>query len=125
MKIICIGRNYKDHAKELGNNLPEEPLFFLKPDTAIQPKGHPFFIPDFSNEIHHEIEIVLKISKNGKHINQKFASKYYQKIGLGIDFTARDIQENCKKMDYLGKKQKGLMALPKFQISFLIKKKLI
>ena len=107
MKIICIGRNYKDHAKELGNNLPEEPLFFLKPDTAIQPKGHPFFIPDFSNEIHHEIEIVLKISKNGKHINQKFASKYYQKIGLGIDFTARDIQENCKKNGLPWEKAKG------------------
>ena len=97
MKIICIGRNYKNHAKELANDIPKEPLFFLKPDTAIQPKGHPFFIPDFSNEIHHEIEIVLKISKNGKHINQNFAHNYFQKIGLGIDFTARDIQEKCKK----------------------------
>jgi 2-keto-4-pentenoate hydratase/2-oxohepta-3-ene-1,7-dioic acid hydratase in catechol pathway len=94
MKIICIGRNYKNHAKELGNDIPKEPLFFLKPDTAIQPKGHPFFIPDFSNEIHHEIEIILKVSKNGKHINQKFAHNYFQEIGLGIDFTARDIQEN-------------------------------
>jgi len=71
MKIICIGRNYLEHAKELGNNIPEEPLFFLKPDSAIQPKGHPFFIPDFSENIHYEIELVLKICKNGKNINEK------------------------------------------------------
>ena len=88
MKIICIGRNYLEHAKELGNNIPEEPLFFLKPDSAIQPKGHPFFIPDFSKNIHYEIELVLKICKNGKNINEKFAPTYYKEIGLGIDFTA-------------------------------------
>jgi hypothetical protein len=80
MKIICIGRNYLDHAKELGNKIPTSPLFFLKPDTAIQPKGHPFFIPDFSNNIHFEVELVLKISKNGKNIDEKFAHKYYDKI---------------------------------------------
>ena len=97
MKIICIGRNYLDHAKELGNKTPTSPLFFLKPDTAIQPKGHPFFIPDFSNNIHFEVELVVKISKNGKNIDEKFAHKYYEKIGIGIDFTARDIQEECKK----------------------------
>ena len=97
MKIICIGRNYLDHAKELGNKTPTSPLFFLKPDTAIQPKGHPFFIPDFSNNIHFEVELVVKISKNGKNIDEKFAHKYYDKIGIGIDFTARDIQEECKK----------------------------
>jgi len=95
MKIICIGRNYVNHAKELGNDIPSEPLFFLKPDTAIQPKGHPFFIPDFSNEIHYEVELVVKIDKIGKNIDEKFAHKYYNQIGLGIDFTARDIQEDC------------------------------
>ena len=97
MKIICIGRNYPDHINELNNNLPKEPLFFLKPETAIQPKGHPFFIPEFSKNIHYEIELVLKISKMGKYIEERFARNYYSEIGLGIDFTARDIQEECKK----------------------------
>lgn len=97
MKIICIGRNYFKHIQELENDVPSKPLFFLKPETAIQPKGHPFFIPDFSNEIHYEVELVIKINKTGKHIEKKFAHKYFEEIGLGIDFTARDIQENCKK----------------------------
>lgn len=97
MKIICIGRNYFKHIQELENDVPLKPLFFLKPETAIQPKGHPFFIPDFSNEIHYEVELVIKINKTGKHIEKKFAHKYFEEIGLGIDFTARDIQENCKK----------------------------
>jgi len=96
MKIICIGRNYINHVKELGNTIPSEPLFFLKPNTAIQPKGHPFFIPFFSNDIHYEVELVIKISKAGKHIEERFAHKYYSQIGLGIDFTARDIQQECK-----------------------------
>ena len=96
MKIICIGRNYINHVKELGNTIPSEPLFFLKPNTAIQPKGHPFFIPFFSNDIHYEVELVIKISKTGKHIEERFAHKYYSQIGLGIDFTARDIQQECK-----------------------------
>ena len=96
MKIICIGRNYVNHAKELGNAIPSEPLFFLKPDTAIQPKGHPFFIPFFSNDIHYEVELVVRINKTGKHIKERFAHTYYSQIGLGIDFTARDIQQECK-----------------------------
>ena len=96
MKIICIGRNYVNHAKELGNDITSEPLFFLKPDTAIQPKGHPFFIPDFSNDIHYEVELVIRINKTGKYIEEKFAHTYYSQIGLGIDFTARDIQDKCK-----------------------------
>ena len=107
MKIICIGRNYKNHAKELGNTVPKEPLFFLKPDTAIQPKGHPFFIPDFSNDVHYEVELVVKIDKAGKHIEEKFAHKYYSQIGLGIDFTARDIQEECKSKGLPWEKAKG------------------
>ena len=107
MKIICIGRNYKNHAKELGNTVTKEPLFFLKPDTAIQPKGHPFFIPAFSNDIHYEVELVVKIDKAGKHIEEKFAHKYYSQIGLGIDFTARDIQEECKAKGLPWEKAKG------------------
>ena len=107
MKIICIGRNYRNHAKELGNTIPKEPLFFLKPDTAIQPKGHPFFIPAFSDNIHYEVELVVKIDKAGKHIEEKFAHKYYSQIGLGIDFTARDIQEECKAKGLPWEKAKG------------------
>ena len=107
MKIICIGRNYINHAKELGNSVPNEPLFFLKPETAIQPKRHPFFIPHFSNDIHYEVELVIKIDKSGKHIEEKFAHKYYSQIGLGIDFTARDIQNHCKENGLPWEKAKG------------------
>lgn len=96
MKIICIGRNYAKHITELQNEKPENPVIFLKPDSAILPKNHSFFIPPFSNEIHYEVEVLVKISKVGKYINQKFAHKYYDEIGLGIDFTARDIQDQCK-----------------------------
>lgn len=97
MKIICIGRNYIDHAKELKNPVPENPVFFMKPDTAILPKNRPFYYPDFSGDVHYEVELVLKISKNGKHIQEKFASDYYQEVALGIDFTARDLQKKAKE----------------------------
>jgi 2-keto-4-pentenoate hydratase/2-oxohepta-3-ene-1,7-dioic acid hydratase in catechol pathway len=97
MKIICIGRNYKDHAKELNNPLPSEPLFFLKPDTALLLGNEPFYIPEFSKEVHYECELIYKINKVGKNISEKFASKYYTEIGLGIDFTARDLQDKCKE----------------------------
>jgi acylpyruvate hydrolase len=97
MKIICIGRNYAEHAKELNNAVPTEPVFFMKPDTAILKDGQAFYYPDFSKEIHHEIELVLKISKAGKNIDPEFAHKYYEEIGIGIDFTARDLQEKCKE----------------------------
>jgi len=96
MKVICIGRNYADHAKELNNPVPTNPVFFMKPDTAILKPGEPFYLPPFSNDIHHELEVVLKICKAGKHIDEKFAGKYFEEIGLGIDFTARDLQEVCK-----------------------------
>lgn len=96
MKLICIGRNYTEHIKELENEKPTDPVVFLKPDTSILPKNQPFFIPDFSNNVHHEVEILVKISKVGKHIDKKFAAKYYNKIGLGIDFTARDLQSELK-----------------------------
>ena len=124
MKIICIGRNYLEHAKELGNNIPKEPLFFLKPDSAIQPKGHPFFIPDFSNNIHYEIELVLKICKNGKNINEKFAHTYYKEIGLGIDFTARDLQDKCKKLGLPWEIAKGFDGSAQISNSFINKKNL-
>ena len=92
MKIICIGRNYSEHIEELANEKPKEPVIFLKPDTALVQKNQPFFIPHFSNEIHHEVEVLVKINRLGKHIQEKFAHKYYEEIGVGIDLTARDLQ---------------------------------
>ena len=97
MKIICIGRNYAKHIKELANERPENPVVFLKPDSAILPRKNPFFIPPFSNDIHYEVEVLVKINKVGKHIESKFAHKYYDEIGLGIDMTARDVQQQCKE----------------------------
>lgn len=97
MKIICIGRNYIDHAKELNNPVPSEPVFFLKPDTALLRNNAPFFYPAFSKDVHYEVELVIKISKVGRSIGEKFASRYYSEVGLGIDFTARDIQQRCKE----------------------------
>ncbi|MEE2700070.1 MAG: fumarylacetoacetate hydrolase family protein [Bacteroidota bacterium] len=121
MKIICIGRNYLNHVKELGNAIPTEPLFFLKPETAIQPKEHPFFIPDFSNEIHFEVELVVKIDKIGKNIDEKFAYKYYSEIGLGIDFTARDIQEQCKEKGLPWEKAKSFDGSAQISRTFINK----
>jgi acylpyruvate hydrolase len=97
MKIICIGRNYGEHAKEMDAPVPEEPVVFMKPDTALLKDNAPFYYPSFTKDLHHEVEVVLKISKVGKHIAPEFANRYYNEIGLGIDFTARDIQAECKK----------------------------
>lgn len=97
MKIICIGRNYADHISELNNEKPTEPVIFMKPDTAVLPKQFPFIIPEFSNDVHHEVEVLVKINKVGKYIDAKFAHKYYDEIGLGIDFTARDLQSKLKE----------------------------
>lgn len=97
MKIIAIGRNYAEHAKELNNPVPTTPVIFMKPDTALLKDNKPFYLPDFSQDIHHEIELVLKVSKEGKHISEKFAADYFEEIGLGIDFTARDIQSRHKE----------------------------
>ncbi|MCZ4245649.1 fumarylacetoacetate hydrolase family protein [Pedobacter punctiformis] len=97
MKIIAIGRNYAEHAKELNNPVPTTPVIFLKPDTAILKDNKPFYIPDFSDDVHYELEVVLKVCKEGKHIAEKFASNYYDEIGLGVDFTARDIQTKHKE----------------------------
>lgn len=97
MKIICIGRNYAAHAKELNNDVPEEPVFFMKPDSALLRNNEPFYIPDWTKEVHHEIELVIRINRLGKNIEKRFAHRYYEEIGLGIDFTARDVQNELKQ----------------------------
>lgn len=107
MKIICVGRNYTAHIDELQNQRPEEPVLFLKPDTALLLKKQPFFIPDFSDQIHHEVEVLVRINKLGKHISPRFASSYYSEIGLGIDFTARDLQDQLKQKGLPWEKAKG------------------
>lgn len=126
MKIICIGRNYAKHIEELQNEKPEEPVVFLKPETAVLPKNFPFFMPDFSNDIHHEVEILVRINKVGKHISPRFAHKYYDEIGLGIDFTARDVQVLLKEKGLPWEKAKGFDGsavigefLPKSQFNSL------
>ena len=124
MKIICIGRNYLDHAKELKNKVPKEPIFFLKPDSSILPKRNPFYIPNFSNNIHYEVEIVIKISKLGKNIGLNFAPDYYNEIGLGIDFTARDIQDQCKENGLPWEKAKSFDQSAVVSHYFISKEKL-
>ena len=117
MKIICIGRNYADHITELKNERPSEPIIFLKPDTSILLKKQPFFIPEFSNQVQHEVELLIKITKVGKHIDKKFAHKYYDEIGLGIDFTARDLQQQLKQKGLPWEKAKafdGAAVIGKF-----------
>lgn len=121
MKIICIGRNYSKHVQELDNEVPLEPIFFLKPDTAIPQKGHPFFIPDFSTNIHYEVELVVRINRLGKHIEERFAQKYYSEIGLGIDFTARDVQEQLKAKGLPWEKAKGFDGSAMISKQFLKK----
>lgn len=100
MKIICIGRNYADHAKEMNSPVPSSPMFFMKPDTALLKDGNDFYHPDFSDDIHYECELVVKINKVGKNIQEKFAHKYYDQVSLGLDFTARDLQSKCKEKSH-------------------------
>ena len=107
MKIICIGRNYLDHAKELGNPVPSEPMFFLKPDSSVLHKRHAFYIPDWTKEVHYEVELVVKILKLGKAIQTRYASRYYAEVGLGIDFTARDVQSKLKAAGHPWEKAKS------------------
>ena len=107
MKIICIGRNYVDHAKELGNKVPEEPMFFLKPDSAVLPARNPFYIPEWTNDVHYELELIIKISRLGKYIQKKHAHTYFDNVGLGIDFTARDVQKALKDKGHPWEKAKG------------------
>lgn len=97
MKIICVGRNYGAHAAELGNAIPEEPMLFMKPHTALLVNNKPLYYPDFTHDLHYEVELVLKICKNGRHIQPEFADTYYSSVGIGIDFTARDLQQQCKE----------------------------
>ena len=107
MKLICIGRNYAAHIDELQNERPSEPVVFIKPDSAILPKEQDFYIPEFSKEIHYEVEVLVKIKKVGKHISKKFAHTYYDEVGLGIDFTARDLQSQLKQKGLPWEKAKG------------------
>ena len=107
MKIICIGRNYLDHATELGNPVPSEPMFFLKPDSSVLHKRHAFYIPDWTKEVHYEVELVVKILKLGKAIQTRYASRYYAEVGLGIDFTARDVQSKLKAAGHPWEKAKS------------------
>ncbi len=107
MKIICIGRNYAEHIKELSNERPKDPVVFIKPDSAVLPKEQDFYIPEFSEDIHYEVEVLIRIKKVGKHIDPKFAHKYYDEIGLGIDFTARDLQAALKEKGLPWEKAKG------------------
>ncbi|MGY8917606.1 MAG: fumarylacetoacetate hydrolase family protein [Flavobacteriales bacterium] len=107
MKIICIGRNYSDHVHELNNELPSEPLFFLKPDSSVLHKRHAFYIPEWTSDVHYEVEVVVKILKRGKAVLQKFASRYYCEVGLGIDFTARDVQTQLKQAGHPWEKAKA------------------
>ncbi|MEP2690481.1 fumarylacetoacetate hydrolase family protein [Maribacter dokdonensis] len=107
MKIICIGRNYTAHINELENERPEEPVVFIKPDSSVLPKQQDFYIPEFSNDVHYEVEVLVKIKKVGKHISKEFAPTYYDEIGLGIDFTARDLQSKLKEKGLPWEKAKG------------------
>jgi 2-keto-4-pentenoate hydratase/2-oxohepta-3-ene-1,7-dioic acid hydratase in catechol pathway len=107
MKIICIGRNYAAHIEELQNEKPTDPVIFIKPDSSVLPKEQDFYIPEFSNEIHYEVEVLVKIKKVGKHIDEKFAPTYYDEISLGIDFTARDVQQKLKEKGLPWEKAKG------------------
>ena len=117
MKIICIGRNYRDHAKELNNPVPKNPLIFMKPSSALLINKKPLYYPEFTKDLHHEIEVVLKICKNGRHVQPEFAAEYYKEVALGIDFTARDIQQQCKAKGHpweIAKAFDGSAALSEF-----------
>ena len=124
MKIICIGRNFAEHAEELGNDEPSAPVIFLKPDTALLRNNDPFFLPDFSKEIHHEIELVIKITRLGKNIQPKFAHKYYDEIGLGIDFTARDVQFELREKGLPWEKAKAFDSSAAVSKKFISKSEL-
>jgi 2-keto-4-pentenoate hydratase/2-oxohepta-3-ene-1,7-dioic acid hydratase in catechol pathway len=124
MKIICIGRNYTDHIKELANERPEEPIVFLKPDTSILLHKQPFFIPPWTDDVHHEVEVVVKINRIGKHIDPKFAHKYYEEIGLGIDFTARDVQQKLKEKGLPWEKSKAFDGAAVLSRDFIHKSEL-
>lgn len=124
MKIICVGRNYTEHIAELANEKPEEPVLFMKPDTSVLLKKQPFFIPDFSEDVHYEVEVLVRINKIGKHIQSKFSHKYYDEIGLGIDFTARDLQQKLKDKGLPWEKAKGFDGAAVISPKWINKKEL-
>lgn len=124
MKIICIGRNYTEHIKELANEKPTDPVVFLKPDTALLLKKQAFFIPPWTDDVHHEVEVVVKINRVGKYIDQKFAHKYYEEIGLGIDFTARDVQQQLKEKGLPWEKAKAFDGAAVISEQFINKSEL-
>ncbi len=124
MKIICVGRNYTEHITELANEKPEEPVLFMKPDTSVLLKKQPFFIPDFSEDVHYEVEVLVRINKIGKHIQSKFSHKYYDEIGLGIDFTARDLQQKLKDKGLPWEKAKGFDGAAVISPKWINKKEL-
>lgn len=124
MKIICIGRNYAEHVHELKNELPPEPVFFMKPDTALLRNNDPFYLPEWTSEVHHEIELVIKINRLGKNIDKKFAHRYFDEIGLGIDFTARDVQNKLKEKGLPWEKAKAFDHSAVISQNFLNKKNL-
>ncbi|SHJ92132.1 2-keto-4-pentenoate hydratase/2-oxohepta-3-ene-1,7-dioic acid hydratase (catechol pathway) [Tangfeifania diversioriginum] len=119
MKIICIGRNYVAHAQELNNDVPDQPVFFMKPDSALLRNNDPFYIPEWTNEVHYEIELVIRINRIGKNIEQRFAHRYYDEIGLGIDFTARDVQKELKQKGLPWEKAKAFDQAAAISSSFL------
>ncbi len=119
MKIICIGRNYVEHIQELNNEVPGEPVFFMKPDSSLLRNNNSFYIPDWTNEVHHEIELVIKINRLGKNIEERFAHRYYSEIGLGIDFTARDVQNSLKKKGLPWEKSKAFDQAAAISSTFL------
>ena len=122
MKIICVGRNYTAHINELENERPEEPVVFIKPDSSVLPKQQDFYIPEFSNDVHYEVEVLVKIKKVGKHISKEFAPTYYDEIGLGIDFTARDLQSKLKEKGLPWEKAKGFDGAAYVSTFFMLKK---
>ncbi|MGE0020582.1 MAG: fumarylacetoacetate hydrolase family protein [Draconibacterium sp.] len=124
MKIICIGRNYVAHAKELNNEVPDEPVFFMKPDSSLLRNNDPFYIPGWTKDVHHEIELVLKINRIGKNIEKRFAHRYYNEIGLGIDFTARDVQQKLKEKGLPWEKAKAFDQAAVLGNTFIDKEKL-
>lgn len=119
MKIICIGRNYVEHVRELDNEVPEEPVFFMKPDSALLRNNDPFYIPEWTNEVHHEIELVLRINRLGKNIEKRFAHRYFTEVGLGIDFTARDVQRSLKEKGLPWEKAKAFDQAAVISSNFL------
>ncbi|HKJ42257.1 MAG TPA: fumarylacetoacetate hydrolase family protein [Sunxiuqinia sp.] len=124
MKIICIGRNYSDHVRELNNQIPEEPVIFMKPDSALLRNNEAFYIPDFSNDLHFECELIIRVNRLGKNIEKRFANRYYDEIGLGVDFTARDLQNKLREKGLPWEKAKGFDRSAVISSEFILKEQL-